>query len=249
MKTKEQVLNIIRDLLEDNNTIVTATLGNGGAGLTNIMCSQDKERIETFIEELNEMNFDGAVEASEDIQGSECWIAGISVAYQFSNSEGFRTQVMIDETYDVHFNDSKDSNNKGFSQTYDYCKQYITEHNGGDDPWFMDYAGGTVSIVNDNGETLYSEAVKDNVITLSKNREQVLELLRESLENSYDPNLERLYDEDGHLNEDFEELEACNSFEIFINKRTSNYRVFDPNHNYYTGYIDYIGWSHWTSQF
>ena len=71
MKTKEQVLNIIRDLLEDNNTIVTATLGNGGVGLTNIMCSQDKERIETFIKELNEMNFDGAVEASEDIQDSE----------------------------------------------------------------------------------------------------------------------------------------------------------------------------------
>ena len=249
MKTKEQVLNIIEDLLIDNNTIVTASLGNGGAGLTNIMCNQDMDRINSFIKELEDMNFDGLVEASEDIQDSECWIAGISVAYQFSDNKGFRTQVMIDETYDIHFNDSKYSSNKGFSQTYDYCKQYITDHNGGDDPCFMDYAGGTVSIVNDDGETVYSEAIKDNIISLSKNREQVLELLRESLENTHDCYFERLYDEDGHLNDDFEELEACNSLEILINKRTSNYRVFDPFHNYYTGYTNAIGWSHWTSQF
>lgn len=161
MKTKEQVLNIIRDLLIDNNTIVTATLGNGGAGLTNIMCGQDMERIESFMQELNEMNFDGIVEPSEDIQDSECWIADIGVSYQFSDDKGYRIQVMIDETYDVHFNDSEDSNNKGFSRSYDYCKQYIADHNGGDDPCFMDYAGGTVSIVNDMGETVFEEEIKN----------------------------------------------------------------------------------------
>ena len=67
----------------ENNTIVTASLGQGGAGLTNIMCSQDTERIKEFIEELNEMKFDGVVEASEDIQDSECWLEGVSVAYQW----------------------------------------------------------------------------------------------------------------------------------------------------------------------
>lgn len=65
------------------------------------------------------------------------------------------------ETYDVHFNDSNNSNNKGFNESFDYCKDYIDAYNGTDDSYFADYKGGTVSIVcNETGEEVYSEAVR-----------------------------------------------------------------------------------------
>lgn len=31
------------------------------------------------------------------------------------------------KTYDVHFNDNENSNNKGFSSTYDECLDYIKQ--------------------------------------------------------------------------------------------------------------------------
>lgn len=65
------------------------------------------------------------------------------------------------KTFDVHFDDSNDSNNKGWSQTIDYCKDYINSNNGTNDSYFGDYKGGIVSIVcNETGETAYAEAIK-----------------------------------------------------------------------------------------
>lgn len=65
------------------------------------------------------------------------------------------------KTYDVHFNDNNDSNNKGFSETLEYCKHYIRHNNGTNESYFADYKGGTVSIVcNETGETVYEEEVK-----------------------------------------------------------------------------------------
>ncbi len=63
-------------------------------------------------------------------------------------------------TYDVHFNDANDSNNKGFKESLDYCKNYISSYNGTDESYFADYKGGTVSIVcNETGEEVYSEDI------------------------------------------------------------------------------------------
>ena len=64
-------------------------------------------------------------------------------------------------TYDVHFNDESDSNNKGFKQTFEYCKDYIRSFNGTNESYFADYKGGIVSIVcNETGETIYEEDIR-----------------------------------------------------------------------------------------
>lgn len=65
------------------------------------------------------------------------------------------------KTYDVHFNDSNDSNSKGFQLSIEECKNYINSHNGTNDSYFGDYKGGTVSIVcNENGETVHEENIR-----------------------------------------------------------------------------------------
>ena len=65
------------------------------------------------------------------------------------------------KTYDVHFNDSNDSNSKGFEMTIEDSKAYITSNNGANNSYFADYKGGTVSVVcNQTGETVYEEEVK-----------------------------------------------------------------------------------------
>ena len=64
-------------------------------------------------------------------------------------------------TYDVHFNDDQDSNNKGFEYTLEEAKDYIQAYNGTNESYFEDYKGGTVSVVcNETGETVYEEEVK-----------------------------------------------------------------------------------------
>jgi hypothetical protein len=65
------------------------------------------------------------------------------------------------KTYDVHFNDDKDSNNKGFKESITYCKNYIKLNNGSKSSYFANYKGGTVSVVcNETGETKYVTIVK-----------------------------------------------------------------------------------------
>jgi hypothetical protein len=65
------------------------------------------------------------------------------------------------KTYDVHFNDSNDSNSKGFQLSIDECKDYINSNNGTNDSYFGDYKGGIVSIVcNETGEIVHEENVR-----------------------------------------------------------------------------------------
>lgn len=64
-------------------------------------------------------------------------------------------------TYDVVFDDSTDSNSKGWHESYDYCKDYIKHNNGTNNSYFADYKGGTVSIVcNETEDVVYYEEVK-----------------------------------------------------------------------------------------
>ena len=56
------------------------------------------------------------------------------------------------KTYDVHFNDENDSNNKGFELTIQECKDYINANNGTNTSYFEEYKGGTVSIVDNESE-------------------------------------------------------------------------------------------------
>lgn len=64
-------------------------------------------------------------------------------------------------TYDIFFNDSENSNNKGFAVSLEDAKTYIANNNGTNNSYFADYKGGTVSIVcNETNETVYEEEVK-----------------------------------------------------------------------------------------
>lgn len=65
------------------------------------------------------------------------------------------------ETFNVVFNDSDNSNDKGFELSYDECVNYIDRYNGTSESYFANYKGGMVSIVcNETGETLHEEEVK-----------------------------------------------------------------------------------------
>ena len=67
---------------------------------------------------------------------------------------------MTTKTYDIHFNNESNSNNKGFKCTLDECMSYIQQHNGSDFSYFADYKGGTVSVVcNETGENVFETAV------------------------------------------------------------------------------------------
>lgn len=65
------------------------------------------------------------------------------------------------KTYDIHFNDCENSNNKGWQETYEYCKNYIEANNGTNNSYFADYKNGTVSIVcNETDEVVFETKVK-----------------------------------------------------------------------------------------
>lgn len=64
------------------------------------------------------------------------------------------------KTYDVVFNDSCDSNSKGFSSTIEECMSWIESNRNDSSTYFGDYRGGTVSVVcNETGEEVYSESI------------------------------------------------------------------------------------------
>ena len=65
------------------------------------------------------------------------------------------------DTYNIVFNNDNDTNNKGFSQTLKYCKDYIKAYNGTGFSYFGDYIGGVVQIVNNRtGLVVYETQVK-----------------------------------------------------------------------------------------
>lgn len=67
---------------------------------------------------------------------------------------------MKDRTFDIYFNDDHNSNNKGFKESEQYCRDYITMHNGTETSYFADYKGGTVSIMcNETGETIFEAEI------------------------------------------------------------------------------------------
>jgi hypothetical protein len=64
------------------------------------------------------------------------------------------------KTYDIFFNDDFNSNNKGFTETFEYCQNWIAIHNGSNHSYFKEYNGGTVSIVcNESEEYVHTEGV------------------------------------------------------------------------------------------
>lgn len=88
-----EVIELIKLELQNNNMLVIATLGNGGAGL-DLMQNQDEDFINSFISELDGYSFDGLVDACDDIRESEYYNEDCEV-YQFSDNDGHKLQVLI----------------------------------------------------------------------------------------------------------------------------------------------------------
>ena len=64
------------------------------------------------------------------------------------------------KTFNVHFNDSENSSDKGFAMSKQECIDYIERYNGTNESYFEDYKGGMVSVVcNETGETVYETEV------------------------------------------------------------------------------------------
>ena len=64
------------------------------------------------------------------------------------------------KTYNVHFNDSENSNSKGFKVTESEAREYIKQNNGTNNSYFADYKGGTVSVIcNETGETVFETEI------------------------------------------------------------------------------------------
>lgn len=65
------------------------------------------------------------------------------------------------KTYNIVFQDDSDSQDKGFAESFDYCKKYIEQYNGTQHSYFADYKGGVVQVVcNETGEVEFEEEVK-----------------------------------------------------------------------------------------
>jgi len=89
MKTKEQVIEFVTSELKNGNSVVIATLGNGGSGLMLL-----QEDCAEFIEELNIYSFDGKVEGCPDITESE-YIEEANEIYQFSGDDiDYKVQIL-----------------------------------------------------------------------------------------------------------------------------------------------------------
>jgi len=65
------------------------------------------------------------------------------------------------KTYDIVFQDSENSNSKGFQLSLEEGKEYIVINNGTNESYFADYKGGIVQVVdNESGEVVYQEKIK-----------------------------------------------------------------------------------------
>ena len=80
---------------------------------------------------------------------------------KFNKTKLRKMNTVTNLTYNVVFNDDTNSNDKGFEQTLDYCKNYISTYNGTNESYFADYKGGIVQIVcNETEEVVYEEEVR-----------------------------------------------------------------------------------------
>ena len=65
------------------------------------------------------------------------------------------------KTYNVVFNDSENSNDKGFEYSLEVAIHYVQTYNGTNESYFADYKGGIVEVVdNETGEVAYQEEVR-----------------------------------------------------------------------------------------
>ena len=83
--TKEQIINFVKGELECGNSVLAATLGNGGAG--GILVSDP-----AFPSYLETLEYVGPIEPIDDIIASPCYDPSMRT-YQFNGANGFFVQI------------------------------------------------------------------------------------------------------------------------------------------------------------
>ena len=104
-------------------------------------CKEQQNNVTEFI---NDNNIDCKLSAN----GDKILLIYDSDANKIENEPKFEWYdfVIINYTYDVHFDDENNSNCKGWAISLAECKDYIDAYNGTNESYFADYKGGTVSI-------------------------------------------------------------------------------------------------------
>jgi len=85
--TVKQVIEFMFSEQEMNNSIISASIGNGGSGLDIRVWSNES------IQELEDLQFNGKVEPCADIEEIEYFSQDCSV-YQFSDENGSKVQIL-----------------------------------------------------------------------------------------------------------------------------------------------------------
>lgn len=107
---------------------------------------------------ISKSNFEANVPKNwiDEIENGEYSWGG----YRASEVEN-EDDIKEEQTFDIHFNDSENSNSKCFKMTKDEAIEYINHNNGTNNSYFADYKGGTVSVVcNETEETVFEIEVK-----------------------------------------------------------------------------------------
>lgn len=87
MKTQQQVLEFLQEQIELGNDNISASIGNGGSGLE--ISNHD------ITQDIENMNFDGECEPCEDLKTWSGYDPKLYTAYQFSDNNGFKIQVLV----------------------------------------------------------------------------------------------------------------------------------------------------------
>ena len=119
-------------------------------------CKEQQNNVTEFI---NDNNIDCKLSAN----GDKILLIYDSDANKIENEPKFEWYdfVIINYTYDVHFDDENNSNCKGWAISLAECKDYIATYNGTNESYFADYKGGTVSIYcNELDKIVYETEIK-----------------------------------------------------------------------------------------
>ena len=119
-------------------------------------CKEQQNNVTEFI---NDNNIDCKLSAN----GDKILLIYDSDANKIENEPKFEWYdfVIINYTYDVHFDDENNSNCKGWAISLAECKDYIDSYNGTNESYFADYKGGTVSIYcNELDKIVYETEIK-----------------------------------------------------------------------------------------
>ena len=119
-------------------------------------CKEQQNNVTEFINDNN-------INCRLSVNGDNMLLLSDIDANKIENEPKFEWYdfVIINYTYDVHFDDENYSNCKGWAISLAECKDYIDTYNGTNESYFADYKDGTVSIYcNELDKTVFEIEIK-----------------------------------------------------------------------------------------